>query len=320
MRWHRSQTFVFAAVVLSPAAALAYVGPGAGFALISSFLTIAIAFVAAFFAFLTLPVRVAVRTWRRRRSLKRARVKKTIVLGLDGLEPSICDHLLERGLLPNLAKLRATGTYRRLGTSMPALSPVAWSTFATGTDPSRHGIYDFIARDPRTYAPKLSSSEVYGQTRFLHIGPFRIPRGGSGVRGLRKSRTFWSILTDHGVFSSVLRVPITDVKTTPAPDGPPGHVIRAQVVVDAGWVRDAILSNKNLFNYQAALVEVEVRGDFILDCNGQAVDADPVGLSPAPTGNGAPGGRYLSSFRVAARRGQPPVNDPYVQRTQGGVS
>src|SRR5262245_22992325 len=209
MRWHRSHTFVFAVVVLSPAAALAYVGPGAGFALISSFLTIAIAFVAAFFAFLTLPVRLAVRASRRRRSLQRARVKKTIVLGLDGLEPTICDNMLERGLLPNLAKIRDTGTYRRLGTSMPALSPVAWSTFATGTDPSRHGIYDFIARDPRTYAPKLSSSEVYGQARFLHIGPFRIPRGGSGVRGLRKSRTFWSILTDHGVFSSVLRVPIT---------------------------------------------------------------------------------------------------------------
>lgn len=209
MRWHRSHTFVFVAVVLSPAAALAYVGPGAGFALISSFLTLAIAFMAAFFAFLTLPVRVALRAGRRRRSLQRARVKKTIVLGLDGLEPTICDHLMERGLLPNLAQLRDAGTYCRLGTSMPALSPVAWSTFATGTDPSRHGIYDFIARDPRTYAPKLSSSEIYGHTRFLHIGPWRIPRGGSGVRGLRKSRTFWSILTDHGVFSSVLRVPIT---------------------------------------------------------------------------------------------------------------
>ena len=209
MRWHRSHTALVIAVVAFPGVALAYVGPGAGFALISSFLTIAIAFVAAFFAFATLPVRAALRAGRRRRSLQHARVKKTIVLGLDGLEPTICDDLLQRGLLPNLAKLRDAGTYRRLETSMPALSPVAWSTFATGTDPSRHGIYDFIARDPRTYAPKLSSSEVYGVPRFLRIGPLRIPRGGSGVRGLRRSRTFWSILTDHGVFSSVLRVPIT---------------------------------------------------------------------------------------------------------------
>ncbi|MCI0453201.1 MAG: alkaline phosphatase family protein [Candidatus Latescibacteria bacterium] len=209
MRWRRSHTALVVAVAAFPAAAAAYVGPGAGFALISSFLTIAIAFVAAFFAFLALPVRALLRAWRRRRSLEWARVRKTIILGLDGLEPEICEAMMERGELPNLARLRASGTYRRLATSMPALSPVAWSTFATGSDPSRHGIYDFIARDPRTYAPKLSSSEVYGTSRFVRLGPFSFPTGRAGVRGLRKSRTFWSVLSDHGVFSSVLRVPIT---------------------------------------------------------------------------------------------------------------
>ena len=38
------------------------------------------------------------------------------------------------------------------------MSPVAWSTFATGVDASRHGIYDFLTRDPCTYAPMLSST------------------------------------------------------------------------------------------------------------------------------------------------------------------
>lgn len=208
-RWRRSHTAVAFAVLAFPVAAAAYVGPGAGFALISSFLTLAIAFAAAFFAFLALPVRAGVRAWRRRRSLKSARVRKTIILGLDGLEPEICEPMMERGELPHLARLQATGSYRRLETSMPALSPVAWSTFATGTDPSRHGIYDFIARDPRTYAPKLSSSEVYGNSRFFRLGPIAIPLARARVRGLRRSRTFWSILSDHGVFSSVLRVPIT---------------------------------------------------------------------------------------------------------------
>lgn len=209
MRWHRSHTAILFAVLAFPGAAMAYVGPGAGFALISSFLTIAVAFAAAFFAFLTLPVRATVRALRRRRSLEHARVHKTIVLGLDGLDPELCEAMMDRGELPNLARLRDTGTYRRLETSMPALSPVAWSTFATGTDPSRHGIYDFIARDPHTYAAKLSSSEVYGHSRILRIGPISIPLAGGGVRGLRRSRTFWSVLTEHGVFSSVLRVPIT---------------------------------------------------------------------------------------------------------------
>jgi predicted AlkP superfamily phosphohydrolase/phosphomutase len=209
MRLRRSHISLAAVLAVFPTAAAAYVGPGAGFALISSFLTIALAFVAAFFAFLALPVRAMVRALRRRHSLQRARVRRTIVLGLDGLEPEICEAMMARGELPHLARLKATGTYRRLETSMPALSPVAWSTFATGSDPSRHGIYDFIARDPRTYAPKLSSSEVYGRSRFVRLGPISLPLSRARVRALRRSRTFWSVLSDHGVFNSVLRVPIT---------------------------------------------------------------------------------------------------------------
>jgi len=206
-RWRASA--LAAGLVAVPAAAHAYIGPGAGFALVSSFVTLAIAFAAAFFAIFALPVRVAIRQWKRRRSLARARVRKVIVLGLDGLDPELCDEFFARGELPNLKQLRDSGTYRRMGTSMPALSPVAWSTFATGGDPSRHGIYDFIARDPRTYAPRLSSSEVYGSTRFIGVGPLKFPLSKGGVRGMRKSRSFWSVLSDHGVRSSVLRVPIT---------------------------------------------------------------------------------------------------------------
>jgi predicted AlkP superfamily phosphohydrolase/phosphomutase len=204
-----ARVFLFAAVCSLATGAHAYIGPGAGFALISSFVTLVVAFVAAFFAVFTLPVRAAIRGWKRRRSLRRARARRVIVLGLDGLDPAICDDLMARGDLPNLRKLRDEGAYRRLETSMPALSPVAWSTFATSTDCSGHGIYDFISRDPRSYAPHLSSSEVYGSTRVIKLGPVRIPISRGGVRGMRRSRTFWSVLSDHGVFSSVLRVPIT---------------------------------------------------------------------------------------------------------------
>ena len=48
-------------------------------------------------------------------------------------------------------------------------------------------------------------------------------------------------------------------------------------------------------------VEIEVRGDFIVDCNGQPVDANAVGRRSAPTGNGTPGGTFLSTFRVEPR-------------------
>jgi len=122
----------------------------------------------------------------------------------------------------------------------------------------------------------------------------------------------------EGGWGQVLRVPITEVRPL-VPSGPPDHVLRAQVFVDAGWVSDAIVSHKNIFNYQQTLVEVEVRGDFIIDCNGQAVDAEPVGTLAVPTGNGTPGGRYLSTFRVAARRGTTPKSEPYAPHTEGGI-
>ena len=51
---------------------------------------------------------------------------------------------MAEGKLPNLARLRATGGYERLRTTYPALSPVAWSTFATGVNPGKHNIFDFL--------------------------------------------------------------------------------------------------------------------------------------------------------------------------------
>jgi len=71
--------------------------------------------------------------------------KKVIVIGLDGLEPTIVESMLERGELPNLAKIRRGGSYSRMQTTYPAQTPVAWSSFVTGTNPGGHGIFDFIS-------------------------------------------------------------------------------------------------------------------------------------------------------------------------------
>src|SRR2546430_14465150 len=59
--------------------------------------------------------------------------------------------MLGRGELPNLAKIRNAGSYTRLKTTYPAETPVAWSSFVTGTNLGGHGIFDFISRDPETY-------------------------------------------------------------------------------------------------------------------------------------------------------------------------
>src|SRR4029077_140243 len=60
-----------------------------------------------------------------------------------------------------------------------------------------------------TYKPKLSSVEIRPPSRTVRIGKYRIPLGKADVRLLRKSRPFWNYLGDRGIFSSIIRVPIT---------------------------------------------------------------------------------------------------------------
>jgi hypothetical protein len=140
---------------------------------------------------------------------KRARIGKVIFLGLDGLDPDLCDRFIAEGKLPHLAKLKEQGCYRRLRTTYPPLSPVAWSTFATGVNPAKHSLYDFLNRSMKTYVPELSSSRVSNPTRILKLGAWRIPLSRASVEMRLKSRTFWSILGEHHIGCSILRVPIT---------------------------------------------------------------------------------------------------------------
>ena len=126
-------------------------------------------------------------------------ITKAIVLGLDGLEPRIVDDLLARGELPNLARLRARGGYSRVATTYPAQTPVAWSTFTTGTNPGGHGIFDFLRRNPATYLPDLA---LY---RYEQKSSFSQPR----AVNLRRGIPYWQHLTQAGIPATVLRCPCT---------------------------------------------------------------------------------------------------------------
>ncbi len=77
----------------------------------------------------------------------RTRAERILVLGFDGLDPETVDLLLAEGKLPNFAKLRREGAYGRLKTFKPTLSPILWTTIATGTTPDHHGIGHFVGRD-----------------------------------------------------------------------------------------------------------------------------------------------------------------------------
>jgi predicted AlkP superfamily phosphohydrolase/phosphomutase len=129
----------------------------------------------------------------------RTPVKKVIVIGLDGLEPKIVEPMLERGELPNLARVRDSGGYSRVRTTFPAQTPVAWSTFSTGTNPGGHGIFDFIRRDPLTYLPDLALNRYEQKSAFLP------PK----AVNLRRGVTVWNLLTAAGIPSVVLRCPCT---------------------------------------------------------------------------------------------------------------
>jgi Flp pilus assembly protein TadD len=75
---------------------------------------------------------------------------RALVLGLDGADWKVIDPLLAQGKLPNLARLIASGVRARLRTIDPILSPVVWTTAATGFLPPEHGILDFLVTDTRT--------------------------------------------------------------------------------------------------------------------------------------------------------------------------
>jgi predicted AlkP superfamily phosphohydrolase/phosphomutase len=181
-------------------APIAYIGPGAGFALGGSLLTLVLAVLANVVSILAWPFRAIWGAIRYGRALRRAKIRKLIFIGFDGLDPQLTERWMSEGKLPNLARLRETGGYGRLRTTYPALSPVAWSTFATGVNPAKHNIFDFLNRGIRSYMPELSMAKVTAPTR-----KWRRPT----VESRRRSQSFWTILGRHRIQSTILRVPVT---------------------------------------------------------------------------------------------------------------
>jgi predicted AlkP superfamily phosphohydrolase/phosphomutase len=196
-------------LLLAPIPADAYIGPGAGLAVGGSFLAVFAALFSALAMILLWPIRLVGRLLFRRRPARPARFQRVVVLGLDGIDFELTQSLLADGKLPHLAALRDQGCFLSLGSTLPPISPVAWSSFQTGVNPGKHNIFDFLAPDERTYRPKLSSVEIHPSRRSLRVGKYRLPLGKPDIRLLRKSKPFWTVLSDYGVFNCVIRVPIT---------------------------------------------------------------------------------------------------------------
>ncbi len=197
--------------IACPLSLQAYIGPGAGFAFVSSFLVLLLAVLLAGFSLLSWPLRLLLGLFFKRKGTGRQKTdtSRVVVVGFDGMDPKLAEGFMKEGLLPNFQKLKERGNFTELATSEPAISPVAWSSFTTGVDASHHNIYDFLTRDPCTYAPILSSAEIGAASKVFSVGKYLIPLGKPRAKLKQKSKPFWKILGERGVFSSIIRVPVT---------------------------------------------------------------------------------------------------------------
>src|SRR4030065_410257 len=110
---------------------------------------------------------------------------RTIVIGLDGATFDLILPWVEQGHLPSFRRLIEEGSWGELESTMPPLTGPAWSSFITGKNPGKHGIYDFMYRDPKGY-------------RSITINAT-----------LRKGPSFWRLLGDQGKRVIVFNVPVT---------------------------------------------------------------------------------------------------------------
>ena len=133
--------------------------------------------------------------------------KKMLILGFDGMDPVLLEKYMDEGLMPNFKRLAEEGDFKPLTTSMPPQSPVAWSNLITGMNPGGHGIFDFIARDPKTYLPYLSTSKTIGGDSTFEIGEWVVPLSKTETILLRKGKAFWEILDGNDIPATVIKIP-----------------------------------------------------------------------------------------------------------------
>ncbi len=133
--------------------------------------------------------------------------KKVIVLGMDGVDPDLLAQFIAQGELPTFKRFVESNHFGKLQTTMPPHSPVAWSSFITGTNPGGHGIYDFVHRDPKRFIPYMSTSRSFDGKDSWKIGKWNIPLESGHVDLMRKGPALWSVLEQNGIPASVFAIP-----------------------------------------------------------------------------------------------------------------
>ena len=91
--------------------------------------------------------------------LKAKQNKRAVVIGLDGTPYTLAKRFIADGTMPRLAEIVRRGSLLQMDTSIPDISSVAWTSFMTGANPGRHGIYGFLDLQPGSYKIYFPSSK-----------------------------------------------------------------------------------------------------------------------------------------------------------------
>ncbi|MDI6826378.1 MAG: alkaline phosphatase family protein [Candidatus Aenigmarchaeota archaeon] len=111
--------------------------------------------------------------------------QKLFIIGIEGASYDLIVSLMKEDKLPNLSKLLKDGKVLNLTSELPLVSPVTWTSFATGVNPGRHGIFGWQQCDPYTYETYIPlSSDI-------------------------KEKTFWRILSEHGKKAIIINMYLT---------------------------------------------------------------------------------------------------------------
>ena len=110
---------------------------------------------------------------------------KVVIISIDGGSWNVLEPLRMRGMIPHLGKLMEKGCYGLLCSTYPPVTPPAWTSFMTGKNPGKHGIFDFRVYDPFTTSDYFSS---YSRIQ---------------------SATIWEILNERGKKVGVINLPLT---------------------------------------------------------------------------------------------------------------
>lgn len=108
-----------------------------------------------------------------------------LIVGLDGATLDLILPWVDEGYLPNLGRLLRSGAHSRLESTIPPITPCAWSSFMTGKNPGKHGLFDFVEPDEQGHGFRFTNASF------------------------REGESLWGCLSRHGRKVGVVNVPMT---------------------------------------------------------------------------------------------------------------